>query len=92
MSYQNKPVRKVIPTPASASEELHADLVKRYSAHFTKVLDVNTLISSRKGCYATIINATHNGLTLEEALGSVNAQVATSDILTTITAKLTVIK
>ena len=80
MSY-TKQTRTTIATPATASEELHTTLVQAYTAHFSKVLTPTLMISQRKGCYATVINATSNGVSLEANLGTINAKIATEQIL-----------
>ena len=83
---QTKSTRPIIATPANASEELHASLVSAYTRHFSAILTPQLMIAHRKGCYATVINGTHGGLTLEQGLGTANAKVATEQILNSITA------
>ena len=86
MSY-NKPARATIPTPASATAELHTALVASYTNHFSTILTPELMIAHRKGCYATVINGTTNNLTLEQQLGTENAKIATEQILNGISAR-----
>ena len=78
--------KQIIPTPATATEELHNSLVASYTNHFSGILTPELMIAHRKGCYATVINATQGGLTLEAQLGTNNAKIATEQILNTIQA------
>ena len=93
--YKNKsfqaPARANIPTPATASQELHNTLVNAYTAHFATILKPEVLIASRKASYATVINGTYNGQRLEELLGTENAKVATEQVLNNITASISVV-
>ena len=83
---QTKSSRPVIPTPPTASEELHNEVVSKMTAHFSNVLTPTVMIANRKGAYATVINATYDNVPLEQLLGTVNAKVATEQVLTAISA------
>ena len=80
--------RTVIPTPATATMELHNDIVASFTAHFTGILTPELMIAHRKGCYATVINATtYDGKSLEQILGTDNAKIATEQVLNAIQAR-----
>lgn len=83
MSY-SKPQSTVVATPATATEELHNTIVAELTTHYSQLLSVATLISHRKGCYATVINSRINGVSLENTLGTANAKVATEQVLNNI--------
>ena len=93
MSYTKSPKaqRPIIQTPANATEALHASTVKAYTAHFAGILTPELMISQRKGCYATVINGTMNGQSLEAILGTENAKFATQQVLESITASIAVV-
>lgn len=76
-----------IPTPQHVTEEVFNDYVEGYTNHFAKILTPELMIAHRKGCYATVINGTFRGNTLEESLGTDNAKVATERILNTIASR-----
>ena len=79
--------KPITPTPATATEELHNSLVASYTNHFSGILTPELMIAHRKGCYATVINATQADLTLEVQLGTNNAKIATEQILNAIQAR-----
>ena len=79
--------RTVIPTPATATMALHNDIVASFTAHFSGILTPALMIAHRKGCYATVINATYDGESLEQTLGSDNAKIATEQVLNAIQAR-----
>lgn len=84
--------KPITPTPATATNELHNSLVASYTNHFSGILTPELMIAHRKGCYATVINATtQEGLTLEVQLGTNNAKVATEQILNAIQARYSVV-
>jgi len=90
MSY-SKQTRPTIATPTTATEELHTNIVSKLTTHYAKHLKIDSLLSNRKGCYAMVINSTINGISLEATLGTVNAKVATEQILSAITSKYSAI-
>jgi hypothetical protein len=73
--------RAVIPTPNACTEEVFNKTVAILSSHYSTVLTPTTMITARKGCYATVINSTIDDVPLEQFMGSVNAQVATEIVL-----------
>lgn len=79
--------RATIPTPVTATMELHNSIVASFTAHFAGILTPELMIAHRKGCYATVINATYAGIPLEQTLGSDNAKIATEQVLNTIQAR-----
>ena len=83
--------RPTIPTPATATQELHNTIVETYTAHFKPILTPELLIAHRKACYATVINGTVSGATMEQQLGSNNAKVATEEVLNNITSSFSVV-
>lgn len=85
------PARISVPTPQGASHELHQSLVESFTAHFAKVLTPELMIAHRKGAYATVINATTGGKTLEELLGTDNAKLAVEQILNDIQSAYSVV-
>ena len=82
MSYNTKPI--VVATPATATEQLHNQIVVELTTHYSQLLTVSTMITHRKGCYATVINSRINGVSLENTLGTNNAKVATEQVLNNI--------
>lgn len=82
MYTKNKPA--LVATPATATEELHTKVVAELTAHYSQLLKVSTMITHRKGCYATVINSRINGVSLEDTLGTNNAKVATEQVLNNI--------
>ena len=82
MSYNTKPT--VVATPATATEQLHNQIVVELTTHYSQLLTVSTMITHRKGCYATVINSRINGVSLENTLGTNNAKVATEQVLNNI--------
>jgi len=90
MSYA-KQQRPTIPTPATATEALHTSVVTAYTKHFAGVLTPTLMISSRKACYATVINGVMDGKPLEQILGTDNAKIATEQILSNITATISTV-
>lgn len=91
MSYNNTP-KQVIPTPATATEELHNKLVIAMTLHYGQILTTELLIGNRKGCYAVIINSTYEGTLLEQLLGTGNAKLATEAVLHNLTADISTIE
>ena len=83
--------KPAIPTPITATEQLHNEVVASLTAHYEKVLTPTLMIAHRKGAYATVINSTYDGVILEQVLGTSNAKIATEQILTAITAKYSAI-
>lgn len=79
--------RATIPTPATATMELHNSIVSSFVSHFAGILTPALMIAHRKGCYATVINATYEGIPLEQTLGSDNAKIATEQVLNAIQAR-----
>jgi len=92
MSYTKQQQRPVVPTPATASEELHAELVTKYTTHFKAIISLDMLLANRKSVFGLVINSHHNNLTLEQALGSVNATIATGQVLDAIIAEYQEVK
>ena len=90
MNY-TKSTKTVIPTPATATEELHERLVIAITLHYTKILTPELLIAHRKGCYAVIINSTWEGSPIEYVLGSANAKVLTEQVLNNLLADISTI-
>ena len=84
MSYNKPTAKAVIPTPATASEELHNRLVQAMSLHYMQLLTPELMIAHRKGCYATIINSTFDNTPIEQLIGTANAKVATEEVLNNI--------
>lgn len=91
MGYQTKQQRPIVQTPATATDALHTSLVASYTKHFSTILTPALMIAHRKGAYATVINGTSNGQTLETQLGTANAKIATEQILNNITAGFSVV-
>jgi hypothetical protein len=88
----NKPAftpahRATIPTPNTATMELHNSIVSSFVSHFAEILTPALMIAHRKGCYATVINATYAGIPLEQTLGTDNAKLATEQVLNDIQAR-----
>jgi hypothetical protein len=83
----NQAPRASIPTPTTATLELHNSIVASFTAHFAEILTPALMIAHRKGCYATVINATYGGIPLEQTLGSENAKTATEQVLNAIQAR-----
>ena len=79
--------RTVIPTPATATMELHNSIVSSFVPHSLEMLTLALMIAHREGCYATVINATYAGESLEQTLGSDNAKIATEQVLNAIQAR-----
>jgi hypothetical protein len=86
-----KPSRPVIPTPETASEELHNSLVAQMTAHYTPILTANILMANRKGAYAMVINSTIDNTPLEQLIGTQNAKVATEQVLSAVTKQFSAI-
>ena len=84
MNYQ-KPKRAIVPTPTTATEALHTQLVQAMSLHYMPLLTAELLIANRKGCYATVINSTYDNTPIEQLLGTVNAKFATEQVLENLT-------
>ena len=82
MSYNTKSTK--VATPATATEQLHNTVVAELTTHYSQLLSVSTMITHRKGCYATVINSRINGISLENTLGTDNAKIATEQILNNI--------
>ena len=82
---QTQTKRPTIPTPETATEELHADVVSSIVSTFVTAIKqeaiIHYLVSERKGLYALIINTVYKGQSLETTLGTVNAKQATEDVL-----------
>ena len=91
MSYPKNQQRAIIATPATANAELHNSIVASMVTHFTPLLGVDLMVANRKGCYATVINSTINGISLENTLGTVKAKAATEEVLTAISANISTI-
>jgi hypothetical protein len=79
--------RATIPTPTTATMELHNSIVSSFVSHFAGILTPELMIAHRKGCYATVINATYAGIPLEQTLGTDNAKLATEQVLNDIQAR-----
>jgi hypothetical protein len=79
-----KPKPTAVATPATATEQLHNKVVAELTTHYSQLLAVSTMITHRKGCYATVINSRINGVSLEDTLGTNNAKVATEQVLNNI--------
>ena len=79
--------RATIPTPTTATMELHNSIVSSFVSHFAEILTPALMIAHRKGCYATVINATYAGIPLEQTLGTDNAKLATEQVLNDIQAR-----
>ena len=91
MSYNTKAKRPVIPTPTTATQELHDLTVARIVAHYQPILGLDLLIGHRSSCYGLIINSTVEGAKLESLLGSTNAKVATEQALEALLGSVSVI-
>ena len=69
--YDNKQ-RAVIPPPVGLTQEQMTNTVVAYTTHFASKLDINTILTSRKAVYATVINGTNNqGATLEQQVAGI---------------------
>ncbi len=90
MSY-TKSSRQVIPTPTTATTELHTATVTRATTHFTKILTPELMIAHRKGAYALVINSTYDNIPLEQLLGTINAKIATEEVLNNISATISAV-
>jgi len=84
MSY-NKPTFN---QPSTWTQQHSNEMVEDYSAHFTNVLSLNTILANRSGCYATIINAQQVvdekgtlSLPMDQEVGTANAKSMTETIL-----------
>jgi len=90
MAY-SKPNKQTIPTPATATEELHNSFVAHFTNHFAKVLTPTIMITARKGAYATVINSTYDNTPIEQVLGSDNAKALTEQVLNNISAGISAV-
>ena len=85
MSKFNNAPKAIIPTPVSLTEAQFNTTISIMVAHYSTILTTELLIAHRKGCYASIINTTINGVALDVVLGSTNAKVATEMALSELT-------
>ena len=82
---------KQIPTPESATDELHNKLVQAITLHYIEILTPTLMITHRKGCYATVINSTYDNKPIEQLLGTNNAKILTEQVLNNISASFSTV-
>jgi hypothetical protein len=84
--------RPVVARPATATDQACIALEARLVAHYEPILNPQMLITARKGCYATVINSTISGMSLENTVGTAIAKEMTEAVLDKLTASISTIE
>jgi len=91
MAIQKNSTRPVILAPQGLTNDHMVNIRNGFVAHFQKVLTPEILIAHRKATYALVINASSNGVKLEQMVGTENAKLITTDILDALLANIAVV-
>jgi len=92
-NYKQQPSKNtIIPAPVTATKEFCQATEKAFIEHFATVLTPSIMIAHRKGAYATVINATVNGIQLDQAIGTVYAKELTEAVLNGISQRFSAVE
>ena len=82
MAYAKSTIRPTLPCPAGITASQAATVVTSKVAFFSRVFSKADVLAYPASVYSTIINSPDvYGVTLEQALGSVNAKMEMSSIM-----------